>query len=365
MRATFYSPMAEPDAQAASGTERMCALLQQALRAAGCDVARPSLPRTYEGRGDGAKQAALKASSEAAAAALLRAYRAGAQPKPDLWFSYHVYYKSPDWIGPLIARELRIPYLIAEGSHAMKRAGGPWALGHDGATAALQAADRLFAMTAFDRVCLDRIALGRVRDLKPFIDVGGLAVAALHGERQPVEIATIGMMRNERKRASYAMLAAALRLLSDLPLKVSIAGDGKFRGEVETMFAPAAERHELRFLGAVAADQIPALLADSDIFAWPGLGEAYGLVFLEAQAVGLPVVACRDRGVPDATRDGETTLLSAPDSPAAYAANLRRLIVDAELREEMGAVARKFVHEERSVEATAASLRHVFAGLGL
>jgi glycosyltransferase involved in cell wall biosynthesis len=365
MRATFYSPMAETDAQAASGTERMCALLQQALRAAGCDVARPSLPRTYEGRGDAEKQAALKAASETAAANLLRGYREGAQPKPDLWFSYHVYYKSPDWIGPLVARELQIPYLVAEGSHATKRAGGPWALGHDGATAALHAADRLFAMTQFDRFCLDPLAPGRVRDLKPFIDVRGLSAAATHGERQPVEIVAIGMMRNERKRASYALLAAAFKLLADLPLRLSIAGDGRFRDEVEAMFASPSSGHDVRFLGEVAADRIPALLAASDIFAWPGLGEAYGLVFLEAQAVGLPVVACRDRGVPDATREGETTLLSAPDNPAAYAANLRRLITDVELREEMGASARKFVHEERSVEATAASLRHVFAGLGL
>jgi len=365
MRATFYSPMAEPDATAPSGTERMCALLQQALRAAGCEVARPSLPRAYEGRGDAAKQLELKALTETAASALLRAYRAGEQAKPDFWFSYHVYYKSPDWIGPLVARELRIPYLVAEASHAMKRAGGPWALGHDGATAALRAADRLFAMTQFDRFCLDPLAPGRVRDLKPFIDVRGLSLAAEHREREPVQLVTIGMMRNERKRASYALLATALKALVDLPLRLSIAGDGKLRGEVEAMFASPADGHEVRFLGAVAAERIPALLAASDIFAWPGLGEAYGLVFLEAQAVGLPVVACRDRGVPDATRDGETTFLSAPDNPLAYAANLRRLIADVELREEMGAAARKFVHEERSVEATAASLRLFLRDLAL
>lgn len=365
MRATFYSPMTEADALAPSGTERMCALLQQALHAAGCDVARPSLPRTYEGRGDAEKQLALKAASERAAEAYLEGVWQKRVAQPDLWFSYHVYYKSPDWIGPTVAHMLGIPYVVAEGSYAPKRAGGPWSLGHDGATAALGAADRLFAMTTFDRVCLDRIALGRVRDLKPFVDVRGLSVAAVHGERQPVEIVSIGMMRNERKRASYAMLAAALRLLTDLPLKLTIAGDGRFRSEVEAMFASPARGHEVRFLGAVTADRIPALLSGSDIFAWPGLGEAYGLVFLEAQAVGLPVVACRDRGVPDATREGDTTLLSPPGVPAAYAANLRRLITDVELREEMGASARKFVHEERSVEATAASLRHVFAGLGL
>jgi glycosyltransferase involved in cell wall biosynthesis len=207
--------------------------------------------------------------------------------------------------------------------------------------------------------------LGRVRELKPFIDVQGLSVDAVHGERERVAIATVGMMRNERKRDSYALLASALKLIADLPLTLRIAGDGRFRSEIEALFAPAAAKHEIHFLGAVAADQIPALLARSDIFAWPGLGEAYGLVFLEAQAVGLPVVACRDRGVPDATREGETTLLSDPQNVAAYAANLRRLIVDADLRDEMGAAARKFIHDERSVEATALHLRHVFAGLGL
>jgi glycosyltransferase involved in cell wall biosynthesis len=364
-RATFYSPMAEADRNAASGTGRMCALLQQALEAAGFQVARPRLPRTYEGRGDAAKQSALKAESAAAASALLQRYRDGQEPKPDLWFSYHVYYKSPDWIGPAVADALGIPYVIAEGSHAMKRAGGPWALGHDGTTAALAAAERLFAMTQFDRFCLDPLAPGRVRDLKPFIDVRRLTMAATHGDRQPVEICTIGMMRNERKRASYALLAQALTLLTNLRLKLSIAGDGPFRAEIEAMFAPAAASHEVRFLGEIGPERIATLLADSDIFAWPGLGEAYGLVFLEAQGTGLPVVACRDRGVPDATREGETTLLSTAGDAAAYAANLRRLITNAELREDMGASARKFVHEERSVDAAAATLRHVFAGLGL
>lgn len=364
MRAVFYSPMSEPDAAAASGTERMCALLVQALDLAGFAVERPKLPRTYDGKGDAAAQARLKAESERAAEALLASYRDGSAAKPDLWFSYHVYYKSPDWIGPKVAHGLKIPYVVAEGSHAMKRAGGPWNLGHEGAMAAFVAAERLFALTQFDRFCLDPLAPGRVRDLKPFIDVRGLPVAAVHEARRPVEIVTVAMMRNERKRASYALLAEALRALRDLPLKLSIAGDGRYRAEIEALFVPGP-LHEIKFLGAVAAERVPSLLAGADIFAWPGIGEAYGLVFLEAQAVGLPVVACRDRGVPDATRDGETTFLSPPNDPAAFALNLRRLINDAELREEMGAAARKFVHEERSIAAAAATLRHVFAGLGL
>jgi glycosyltransferase involved in cell wall biosynthesis len=237
-------------------------------------------------------------------------------------------------------------------------------MGHEGATAALGAADRLFALTEFDRFCLDTLAPGRVRDLKPFIDVAGLP-AAQHEARERVHLVAVAMMRNERKRASYALLADALRLLSDMQLALTIAGDGPFRGEIERMFAPAASAHGIEFVGALPAERVGALLASGDIFVWPGLGEAYGLAFLEAQAVGLPVAACRDRGVPDATREGVTTLLSAPGDVAGYAANVRRLATDANLRSELGANARAFVHEERSVEAAAKTLLHVFAGLGL
>ena len=364
MRAIFYAPMANPDAVAASGVPRMGVLLQRALKAAGVEVVAPNLPRTYDGRGDNAVQREARKTSARASSDLLESVRVGRMAKPDLWFSYHVYYKSPDWIGPRIAQELRIPYLVAEGSHAPKRAGGPWALGHEGATSALRAADRLLAMTAFDRVCLDRRAPGRVRDLKPFIDAAAFAEPVAHDTAAP-HLVAVGMMRNERKRASYAMLAAALRSIGDVALKLTIAGDGVFRGDVEAMFRPAALAHDVRFVGEVAAAGVAALMSSADIFAWPGVGEAYGLVFLEAQAAGLAVVACRDRGVPDVARDGETALLCAPDDPAASAANLRRLLNDSGLRKRFGAAGRQFVVKERSIEAAGTTLRHVLGELGL
>jgi glycosyltransferase involved in cell wall biosynthesis len=354
MRVAFYSPMAEPDAQVASGVQRMGTLLQQALKVAGANVVQLRLPRTYEGRGNAARQAALKAESEGAAAALLDAIRDRREPKPDLWFSYHVYYKSPDWIGPVVARALSVPYFIAEGSHAPKRAGGPWALGHDGATAALQAADRLLAMTVFDRFCLDQLAPGRVRDLKPFIDVAAFEHSRAASE--PVRFVTVGTMKDERKRASYELLAGALRLL-DVPYVLRIAGDGPHRAEIEAMFAGL----NVSFAGMLTPEGIRAHLADGDVFAWPGLGEAYGLVFLEAQAAGLGVVACRDRGVPDAVREGETALLSAASDVAAYAANLTRVARDAAMRRRLGDAGRAFVTKERSVAAAARTLVNLIA----
>lgn len=353
MRVAFYSPMAAPDAHVASGVQRMGTLLQRALQAAGAVVEQPLLPRTYEGRGDGARQVALKVDSERSAATYLDAVRDGRIAKPDLWFSYHVYYKSPDWIGPAVTHALSIPYFVAEGSHAPKRAGGPWALGHDGASVALQAAHRLLAMTAFDRFCLDQIAPGRVRDLKPFIDVTGFDVA--HSPSQRVRFVTVATMKDERKRASYALLAQALRML-DVTYSLTVAGDGPDRREIEAMFAGL----DVRFAGLVPPHQIAAFLAAGDVFAWPGLGEAYGLVFLEAQAAGLGVVACRDRGVPDAVQ-ADTALLSAPGDAAAYAENLKRMTTDAALRTQLGDAGRMFVTRERSVDGAARTLAAVIA----
>ena len=362
MRIAFYSPIAKPNEATPSGISRVGALLVQALQTAGYVVDIPPLPRSYEGEGDAARQSQLFSECENAATNYLEAIALGKEPRPDLWFSYHVYYKSPDWIGPHVAKLLGIPYVIAEGSHAPKRAKGPWALGHDATTRALQAADRLLAMTSFDRICLEWIDKARVRDLKPFIDPTPFMCGPPSACRGNLALAH-GMMRNERKRASFALLAAAVAKLPDLDINLEIIGDGVYRREIEQMFEPRSPLHTIYFSGAVTPREIPNRVAASAILAWPGIGEAYGIAYLEAQAAGLAIVACRDRGVPDVVLENRTALLSEPGDVAAYAANLRRAITDTKLREDLGAAAQTFVVAERSVTAAAKNLRQILSEL--
>jgi glycosyltransferase involved in cell wall biosynthesis len=360
MRIAFYSPIAKPDLETPSGISRVGALLVRALEDAGHTVAVVSLPRSFEGKGDPARQRYLFAECEKAARNYLEGVANGREPRPDFWFSYHVYYKSPDWIGPRVAKTLNIPYVIAEASHAPKRAKGPWAFAHDGATKAIESADRLLAMTSFDRVCLEWIAEDRVRDLKPFIDPAPFT-RDVTGDAARNLVIAVGMMRNERKLASYRLLAEALSLISYPQLNLEIAGDGPYRGEIEAMFEPAQKFHAVTFSGAVAAHDMPLHLEKSGVLAWPGIGEAYGLAYLEAQAAGLAVVACRDRGVPDVVREGETALLSEPGDVAAYADNLLRMITDRSLREKFGNAAPAFVQNERSIEAASRALTGILA----
>lgn len=354
MRGIFYSPFVKADAEAPSGASQMASLLRRALVMSGVELSAPVLPSTYDGKGDATRQEEARRTSLDAAERLVVQISKGEVTRPDFWFSYHVYYKSPDWIGPEVSRRLSIPYIIAEGSHAPKRQGGPWAMAHGATTEALKAASLLLAMTQFDRFCLEWIDATRVRDLRPFIDTSPFA-SVERKAAEGVRLLAVGMMRNERKKESYRLLADALRLAGEPLLSLTIAGDGKFRGEVEGYFAGLSN---IRFLGAVTRERLPALMADADVCAWPGVGEAYGLAYLEAQAAGLPVVALRERGVVDVTVDSETALLS---DAAGLASSIKRLANDPALRASMSVRARAFACGERSLEVAAARLRRLLS----
>jgi glycosyltransferase involved in cell wall biosynthesis len=281
--------------------------------------------------------------------------------KPDLWFTYHVYYRAPDVIGPAVAKAFGIPYLIAEASDAPKHRNGEWASGYRIAHEAIAGADRVFALTAHDRACLAQfVTPQKLIDLPAFIDATpfrtwrnrqGEARAqlskrgiALHG---PVLIA-VGMMRNRKKLASYRMLADALRMLANRPWTLLVVGDGAARSDVESAFAALAGR--VRFVGVCSPDEMPLLYAASDLYVWPGVEEAFGVAFLEAQATGLPTVAQHTRGIPSVVEDGVTGVLTAVGDVAAYADAVRSLLEDSARRAQLGSAAMARIDSHHTLE---------------
>jgi len=106
--------------------------------------------------------------------------------------------------------------------------------------------------------------------------------------------------------------------------------------------AAARADFPVRLLGDIPDADLPGLYAQADVFAMTSVPhkqsvEGFGLVYLEAGAHGLPVVAHAIGGVPEAVLDGETGLLVPPDNPAALTAALGRLLADPALRERLGA----------------------------
>jgi glycosyltransferase involved in cell wall biosynthesis len=176
------------------------------------------------------------------------------------------------------------------------------------------------------------------------------------GEAAVPRLVTVAMMREGTKQNSYLTLARILAGVADRPWTLTIIGDGRKRAEIEQAFAglPAGR---VCWRGAIPHDRVVAEMAAHDLFIWPGVREAYGLVYLEAQAVGLPIVAFDSGGVSATVRSGETALLAPEGDEAALAAALRRLLDDAELRRGMGVRARRFALEERNPAQAAAILK--------
>ena len=357
----FYAPLKSPRDPSPSGDRTMARLLQAALESAGYAPSLASELRTLDRRGDPREQERLRAQSEADAAELVGSYdRLPAAERPRLWFTYHVYYKAPDWIGPRVAEALRIPYVVAEGSRAAKRAGGPWALGHLGAEAALDRADAILVMTEQDRPALEasRPPGQKLVDLPPFLDdewIGDESPRAAPGRSGPT-LLTVAMMRRGDKLASYRLLAASLRDLVDLPWTLQVVGDGEAREEIERLFAPLAER--VRFRGAVGERRdLRALYDAADLFVWPAVNEAYGMALLEAQARGCPVVAGDFGGVASVVRHGETGCLTPPGDAGALAEAIRGFLREPDILARRGIAARRFVAADRTLARAAERLR--------
>ena len=357
--AIFYCPMKPPDPGRPSGVPRIAQLFVKAMTGAGFAVDAPDLPQTYEGHGDRSAQRRLQETAIQAARRYVQDLKVRLD-RPEIWLTYHCYYKSPDLIGPIVADEIGCRYAVAEGSFARSRAGGPWAAHHDAARAALTRADFLLAATARDREGLMRVARDpqSVVDFPPFVDTAEFEPKASRNGESRVRILAAGSMRDERKRQSFDRLFSAVSRLPSRSYSLTIAGDGPMRAEIEA--SARAQNADARFVGQLPPSAMPEFLAHGDLFAWPGVGEAYGLTYLEAQAAGLPVVAEDHGGVSACVEDGISGILTDPNVAGAFAEALRTLVGDAALRRRLSESARQWVLAERSLTAASARMRHLF-----
>ncbi len=169
MRIAFYAPLKSPYHPVPSGDRRVARLLLAAMRKVGHEVRVASRLRAFDGSGDLGRQTQIKTR----AAALARRYvqRHGSNP-PDLWFTYHLYHKAPDWLGPAISAAFSIPYIIAEASFAPKQTDGPWAEGHARVRDAIRDAARVLVLNPDDAECLLPLLddPGRLVTVPPYID---------------------------------------------------------------------------------------------------------------------------------------------------------------------------------------------------
>jgi glycosyltransferase involved in cell wall biosynthesis len=362
MKVAFYSPLKSPRHPVPSGDRLMARLLIAALERSGATVDIASDLRSFTKEPSDERLAALKAEAAIEGSRIANDWRQ--RGPPDLWFTYHPYYKAPDLLGPLLVREFSIPYVTAEASLSARRDRTGWGGLQAPVTDAVSMAAVNICMTARDRIGLmEMVPQARAAMLPPFLDAAGFL--SLKPSPEPTRFVAVAMMRPGDKMDSYRMLAASLDMLDDLEWTLEIVGDGPCRFDVEALFAGFAPSRII-WHGEQGQAEIAAILSRAGIYVWPGCGEAYGLAYLEAQAAGLPVVAQAIAGVPEVVVDGRTGMLTMPGDIAAYAEAIRTILTDSGRRAALAANARQFVERERSLNMAAARLAAIleeFTGL--
>ncbi|MGP3988539.1 glycosyltransferase family 4 protein [Streptomyces sp. 3N207] len=215
-------------------------------------------------------------------------------------------------------------------------------------------------------------AAARMVQLPPGVDEktfnpgsGGDKVRARLGlTERPVVVC---VSRLVRRKGQDTLIEAMPRVLEAVPDAVLlIVGGGPYRADLEKLAASRGLTDAVRFTGPVSWEELPAHFGAGDVFAMPcrtrrgGLDvEGLGIVYLEASATGLPVVAGDSGGAPDAVLNGETGWVVPGGNPAETADRLTELLRDPELRTRMGTRGREWVEERWRWDLLAERLREL------
>lgn len=233
-------------------------------------------------------------------------------------------------------------------------------------------ADRIVAISEGVRAALLRsgVAAGTIRVVPSGIDASAFdapvdrtALRARLGIA-PRTILVLNVAALAPHKSQTTLLRAAALLRERAPdLRLWIAGEGPLRAALEAEHAALGLGERVRFLGF--REDVPDLLRAADLFCISSCLEGLGTSILDAMAAGLPVVATRVGGIPEAVTDGETGLLVPPGDPEGLAQAIGALAVDGGRRAAMGEQARARVREfsaDRTAERTRAVYEEAWIG---
>jgi phosphatidyl-myo-inositol dimannoside synthase len=142
-----------------------------------------------------------------------------------------------------------------------------------------------------------------------------------------------------RKRLVDLLHAAALLRARIPAAQLRIVGEGPESARLHLLHRELRLEDTVVLLGEVSRSRLAVEYTIAHCFCLPTVQEGFGLVFAEAMAAGLPVVACRAAAVPEIVEDGRTGLLVGQRNPAELARALETLLMNENLRKEFGQTA--------------------------
>lgn len=163
-----------------------------------------------------------------------------------------------------------------------------------------------------------------------------------------------------RKGLPFLVEAAQKIVKKQADTKFVIVGEGPLKNQLVASLESANLSGNFKFLGNLKEDALSVIYNCADAFVLPSIQEGQGIVLLEAQASGKPVVAFDVGGVNEAVHNGETGLLVKRGSSEELGDALLKLLGDETLREQMGGNGRRFVTENFTWDICAQKMLKVY-----
>ena len=201
-------------------------------------------------------------------------------------------------------------------------------------------------------------------DIETFKDANGLSIRREFGlEKSDKILLYVGRLTSEKNiRFLFTVLSRLLKDNTMSRLKMIIVGTGRHETEVKRECCAMGLSEAVIFAGLVKdRRRLADFYAAGDVFVFASVTEVFGLVLLEAQACGTPIVAVGEGGVCNVVEDGHGGFLTRLDVEQ-FTETVRRLLLDSELRREQSCKARE--HANRfSLDAMTESLLRVYESL--
>ena len=173
---------------------------------------------------------------------------------------------------------------------------------------------------------------------------------------------------NDRRQKPHFLRRVLIRALPEIRQRIDgaalvIVGNGPYRDDLHKLAQRYGVTDHVVFTGGVPGDELPAHHAMADVFAMPcrtrGAGldvEGLGIVFLEASATGIPVVAGDSGGAPEAVLDGETGFVVDGRNLTEITDTISALLCDPDTAARMGARGRQWIDEQWRWDTLAARM---------
>jgi glycosyltransferase involved in cell wall biosynthesis len=148
-------------------------------------------------------------------------------------------------------------------------------------------------------------------------------------------------------------------------IRLLMIGEGALRQELENLTKDLRIQDIVSFCGPVEHEKVPYYLAQMNIFVMPSVyeSETFGIAAIEAQAMGVPVIATKVGGIPEAVKDGITGILVPPRDPKSIAEAILKLISDKSLMESMSCEGPRFVAENFDWQKNAGRVEELYESL--